>query len=104
MNALSPKEDNSLLHDKSKLLIISRLAASNDPLSFTELLERTQLTNGNLSSHLKKLEEKGAVQITKSFVNKRPLTTVQITVEGKTQLKDYIAYLKSVLESVSKLD
>ena len=94
---------SSIFSDRSKLAIATTLVASKEPLSFSELLNETQLTNGNLSSHLKKMGELRLIKIKKQFKDNRPLTTVQITADGLAELKRYAIELKGLLEKVSKL-
>ena len=57
-------------------------------------------TEGNLSAHLKKLEEAGYVAIAKSFVNRRPNTRARITDPGRDALIDYIDLVEAVFERV----
>ena len=65
-----------LFHEPNRLAIVSALCgADNDGLSFKSLKEDCSLTDGNLSRHLKTLEEAGAVRIEKSFVGSRPRTS-----------------------------
>src|SRR5438105_3171520 len=94
---------NSVLSDKSRLAIMTALAAAGEEMSFGDLMEETELTNGNLSSHLKKLKELDLIDVKKQFANNRPLTTVAMTAAGKRELKSYIVHIKAILEKVSKL-
>lgn len=92
-------EDQTLLFDRSKLVIITLLAAA-ESLTFAELLEKSGFSTGNLSSHLSKLEAKKLVKIKKTFNGKRPLTTVEITDQGRTELKNHIRQLKQILGNI----
>tara|TARA_B110001454_G_scaffold219199_1_gene251774 strand:+ start:77467 stop:77715 length:249 start_codon:yes stop_codon:yes gene_type:complete len=78
------------------------LYKSKEPISFSELLLRTSLTKGNLSSHLAKLEGSRSVEIKKSFVEKKPLTTICISETGKIAFKQHLAKLQDILKQVSK--
>ncbi len=71
-----------LLHEQKRLAIAAALAAV-DSLTFTELRKTLEMTDGNLSVHLQKLEEKGYVQIDKKFVGRRPQTTCKLTKKKK---------------------
>jgi DNA-binding MarR family transcriptional regulator len=84
-------------HEPSRLAIVSALCAASDGLSFNELKDTCALTDGNLSRHLKTLEEAGAVAIRKSFSNSRPLTTVHLSDLGREAFVDYLAALEGVL-------
>jgi DNA-binding HxlR family transcriptional regulator len=60
---------------------------------FNTLKARLQTTDGNLSVHLRKLEEAGFVAVTKSFVGRKPLTEARLTEEGRTA---FVAYLDAM--------
>ena len=87
-----------LLHQtiRSKLMA---LLASNEELPFSALKEELEVTDGNLSSHLGKLESEGYVRIEKTFQGKRPKTVVQITAKGHQAFLDYIEALKQFIEA-----
>jgi len=80
---------------RSKLL---SLLITNDELPFKALKESLSVTDGNLSSHLSKLEKEEYVFIEKTFVGKRPRTVVHITPKGKNAFASYIEALKNFIE------
>ena len=86
-----------LLHQDVRSRLMSLLIA-NEELPFKALKEYLEVTDGNLSSHLAKLENAGYVRIEKSFEGKRPKTTVHITKVGREAFKKYIAQLKAFIE------
>ena len=86
-----------LLHQDVRSRLISLLIA-NEELPFKALKEYLEVTDGNLSSHLAKLEKAGYVRIEKRFEGKRPKTTVYITEAGREAFKNYIAQLKAFIE------
>ncbi|SFF78761.1 transcriptional regulator, ArsR family [Novosphingobium sp. CF614] len=88
-----------LLHEKSRLSILTSLTDHPQGLSFTELRDLCGMTDGNLSRHVQILEEGGLVQVTKGFEGRRPLTTCQLTDEGRNRFADYLAVLEQVLRS-----
>ena len=63
-----------VIHEKGRLAIMSMLAATPE-LSFTELRDSLGMTDGNLTSHMRTLQEAGYVAVAKSFQDRRPLTT-----------------------------
>jgi DNA-binding MarR family transcriptional regulator len=67
-----------VIHEKGRLAIMSMLAASPE-LSFTELRDTLGMTDGNLTTHIRALQEAGYVSVTKSYQNNRPLTTCSLT-------------------------
>jgi DNA-binding MarR family transcriptional regulator len=86
-----------ILHQpvRSKLMA---LLISNEELSFKVLKEELKLTDGNLSSHLKKLEEIKYIEIEKFFEGKRPKTVVKVSDSGIEAFKKYIKELKKFIE------
>ena len=90
--------ERTMLDDRTRLSIVTLLATSADAwLSFTEIQEKAELTPGNLSSHLRSLEEAGYVQVIKQFRGRRPLTTVRITDAGKAALERHIEEMEELI-------
>lgn len=83
---------DDIIHGRMRLGIMVYLADA-DAADFIELKTVLEATQGNLSVHLKKLEEAGYVAIDKSFVNNKPLTRVSITPEGR---RAFAAYLEAI--------
>lgn len=86
-----------LLHQPVRSKLLS-LLISNDALPFKALKESLSVTDGNLSSHLSKLEKEEYVLIEKTFEGKRPKTIVHITSTGKKAFSSYIEDLKKFIE------
>ena len=86
-----------VIHEKGRLAIMSMLAASPE-LSFTELRDALNMTDGNFTSHLRTLQEAGYVAVSKSFQDNRPLTTCSLTAAGKKAFAVYIDLLEQVLQ------
>lgn len=91
------KELDPLLHNQLRLSIMSLLTAS-EQISFNYILEQTGATRGNVSVQISKLEDAGYLQVTKSFENKRPLTTMKITSKGLDAMDAYTLALKEYLD------
>ena len=89
-----------LIHEPARLAILAVLSAC-ESADFTYLLTATELSKGNLSSHLSKLEKGGYVAITKSFKGKYPNTSCALTVEGR---KAFNAYRKQYLALARHLE
>ncbi len=89
-------ELDPLLHERGRLAIVSVLAAA-EGLTFTELRDTLGMTDGNLSVHLQKLEEKGYVAIDKQFVGRRPLTTCRLTRNGHKAFARYLDHLEAIV-------
>ena len=90
-----------IFHEPNRLAIMSSLAGSSG-LTFGELKELCGLTDGNLSRHLKTLEDSGVVVIKKRFIDRRPRTTVYLSDEGKKRFLQYINALEQVLKQAAE--
>ena len=86
-----------VIHEKGRLAIMSMLAATAD-LSFTEIRDALAMTDGNLTTHIRTLQEAGYVAVAKSFHKNRPLTTCSLTAEGRKAFANYIGLLEAILQ------
>ena len=86
-----------VIHEKGRLAIMSMLAASPE-LSFTELRDALEMTDGNLTSHMRTLQEAGYVSVSKSYENNRPLTTCSLTAAGKKAFANYVNLLEQIVQ------
>lgn len=87
---------DEVIHGRMRLGIMVYLADA-DVADFTELKTVLEATQGNLSVHLKKLEEAGFVAIEKSFRDNKPLTRVSITREGRQAFSVYLDAIGSLI-------
>jgi DNA-binding MarR family transcriptional regulator len=90
-----------VIHEKGRLAIMSLLAAAPE-LSFTELRDELKMTDGNLTTHIRTLQEAGYVSVTKSFQKNRPLTTCSLTPEGRRTFREYINLLEQIVQQARK--
>ena len=88
---------NRVIHEKGRLAIMSMLAASPE-LSFIELRDALAMTDGNLTTHIRALQQEGYVAVAKSFQNRRPLTTCSLTVSGRKAFAEYINLLERIVQ------
>ena len=88
---------NRVIHEKGRLAIMSMLAASPE-LSFTELRDALDMTDGNLTTHIRALQQEGYVAVAKSFQNRRPLTTCSLTTSGRKAFAEYINLLERIVQ------
>lgn len=91
----------TVFHEPNRLAIIKALAVAPKGLAFLELRDGCSLTNGNLSRHLRVLEEAGAVRIKKSFVGRTPHTQVTLTDKGRRECIDYLGALEDALNELA---
>jgi DNA-binding MarR family transcriptional regulator len=92
---------NKLIHERARLLILTHLATNNEEnVSFNELKEKLELTSGNLSIQLKKLNEAQYLTISKTFKDNKPYTTVTITAKGMKALNNYVEEMEGIISSL----
>ena len=91
-----------IVHEPARLAILTLLSACREA-DFTFLLRVTGLTNGNLSTHLTKLETAGLVTIVKQFAGKRPQTLVSLTATGREQIEQHWRRLEKLRDQAGKL-
>jgi len=92
---------DKVIHERMRLGIISALAA-NEKLSFTDLKNLLNTTDGNISVHARKLEEAGYLSFEKSFKGRMPLTEYKITTDGKKALERYLSHMEALIKAMKK--
>lgn len=85
-----------IIHEPARLKIMTHLYVV-DSGDFTYLMRKTGLTRGNLSAHMSKLEATGYIEVTKQFVDRKPLTMLRLTGKGRQALLSYQRTLMKVL-------
>ena len=95
MSGFDIGEIDDVIHGRVRLGIMAYLADA-DAADFNELKALLQATQGNLSVHLRKLEDAGYIAIEKTFLNRKPLTRASITRQGREAFASY-------LEAIGKL-
>ncbi|KPM48944.1 winged helix-turn-helix domain-containing protein [Jiulongibacter sediminis] len=83
--------------NKVRLGIMSVLMV-NDAVSFNQLKELLELTDGNLASHLKALEKFKFIEVKKEFIDRKPNTTYLSTRAGKTAFEEHLAALEKLIK------
>lgn len=91
-----PARLDPLIHAPVRLAVVSALLGV-DHLSFTELRSAVNTTDGNLATHVGKLEKAGYVAVDKQFVGRKPLTTYRLTELGRSRFVDYLDALEALL-------
>src|SRR6266536_4333081 len=86
-----------VIDEKGRLAIMSLLAAAPQ-LSFTEMRDTLNMTDGNITAHLRTLQEAGYVSMTKEFQVGRPLTSFSLTKEGRKAFTGYIDLLEQIVQ------
>ena len=93
---MKPERLDKVIHERVRLAVLSALAARGR-LSFTELKELLEVTDGNLSVHGNILAEHGLIDINKEFVGKKPRTTFALTRKGRREFARYVEELQRIL-------
>ena len=91
-----------VIHEKGRMGIMSLLAASPE-LSFTEMRDTLEMTDGNLTTHIRTLQEAGYVAVAKSYQNNRPLTTCSLTAAGRKAFATYIDLLDQIVRQTKPI-
>ncbi len=90
---------DKLIHDRTRLGMISALAA-NEKLSFTDLKNLLNTSDGNISVHARKLEDAGYLTFEKSFSGRTPLTEYSITALGRSALEQYLNHMEALIKAM----
>jgi len=88
-----------LIHEPTRLMIMSQLYVV-ESADFLFLQHQLQMTPGNLSAHLSKLEEAEYVEIVKEFIERKPHTALKLTKKGRIAFNDYRKNMKKVFENL----
>ena len=90
---------NKAFDNKVRLGIMSVLSV-NSRASFNQLKELLEVTDGNLASHLKSLEKEGYIAVIKSFNNRKPNTSYEVTPSGTEAFESHLKALEEILKQL----
>ncbi|KPN29772.1 helix-turn-helix domain protein [Halolamina pelagica] len=90
---------DKLVHQPTRLEIFAYLYRHGES-TFTDLTEDLDLTEGNLSSHLQRMEDEDAVEIRKEFVDRRPRTTAVLTTTGEELFEEHVRQLQGLIDDI----
>jgi DNA-binding MarR family transcriptional regulator len=91
-----------VIHERARLSVLTSLLTHPKGVAFGDLKELCSLTDGNLSRHLRVLEEAGFVEIAKGHERNRPLTFCRITTVGRKRYLEYLSTLEQVVRDAAK--
>lgn len=96
-------ELDPVIHAAARLRVMATLAAlpEGDRISFPRLITLLGMTAGNLSTHLRKLEDAGYVEVTKTHKGRSPVTYLALTRTGRNAYEDYLGALRSLLAATT---
>jgi DNA-binding MarR family transcriptional regulator len=98
----TPNELDPIIHERLRLGILSALAVQ-ESLSFTELRDILQTTDGNLSVQARRLETAGYVVCDKKFEDRRPKSTYHLSPAGRVALEGYLETLANLLPDLGRV-
>lgn len=88
---------DDVIHSRIRTAIMAVLV-SVEEAEFKYLKEKINATDGNLSVHIKKLEDAGYLSVKKSFINRKPVSQYKITIKGRKAFENYIKKLESIVK------
>ena len=100
-NPANLKNIDRVIHEPARLMIMTQLYVV-ESADFLFLQNQLQMTPGNLSAHLTKLEKVGYVEIVKEFIERKPHTALKLTKKGRIAFKEYQQNLKKVFSDLPK--
>ncbi len=92
---------DDVIHSRIRTAIMAVLITVEEA-EFTFIREKINATDGNLSVHLKKLEENNYITVTKKFINRKPHSSYKITEKGRKAFEDYIKTLENIIKGSQK--
>ena len=98
----APSELDPLIHERLRLGILSALVVQ-ESLSFTELRDLLQTSDGNLSVQARKLEAAGYIVCSKRIEGRKPKSTYYLSAEGRRALESYLETLSSLLPNLGQV-
>ena len=101
MNPESFQQLDKVIHEKNRMGIMSMLAAVKS-ISFTDLRNTLNMSDGNLITHIRTLQKNGYVSTTKSYHDNRPLTTCSLTEDGRNAFAEYVNLLEGIVKQARK--
>ncbi|HMS65563.1 MAG TPA: transcriptional regulator [Ignavibacteria bacterium] len=101
MSSYDYQEIDDVIHSRIRTSLMAVLV-SVEEADFSYLKEKVNATDGNLSVHLKKLEDAGYVSVKKNFVDRKPVSKYKITSKGYKAFDNYIKKLESIVKKASE--
>jgi DNA-binding HxlR family transcriptional regulator len=92
---------DKVIHEPARFKLMTHLYVV-ESADFLFLMRQTDLSFGNLSSHMTKLEKTGYVKIKKKFIGKKPHTMIELTKKGRIAFDKYRKDMKKALDDIPK--
>jgi DNA-binding MarR family transcriptional regulator len=97
MNEFDYQQLDEIIHSRIRLAIMAVLVTV-DEAEFIFLRDKVNATDGNLSTHLKKLDEAGYIAVNKSFENRKPVSRYLLTQKGRKAFELYVERLEKLIK------
>ena len=97
MSEFDYQQLDDIIHSRIRLAVMSLLIGLEEA-EFNFLKEKVNATDGNLSVHLKKLEDAGYISVKKEFINRKPRTMYALTQSGRKAFEDYLEQLEKMIK------
>ncbi len=91
------KKLDNVLHSRIRLAIVSVMIGAGE-IEFTALRDAVGATDGNMNTHLKRLEEEDYISVEKKFINRKPTTIYRLTKKGIGNFEEYIKELEKFIK------
>lgn len=88
---------NPVIHEKTRLAIMTFLISAGET-AFSDLKSELQVTDGNLSLHMRALEKSGFIKVRKAFVGRKPRTTFEVTDRGLRAFEEHVDLLERIIK------
>jgi DNA-binding MarR family transcriptional regulator len=92
---------DKIIHERLRLGIMVALSVS-ESLTFQELKQTLKATDGNLSVHLRLLENHGYISVEKKFIDRKPCSTYRLSPQGKSLFQEYIRQLEKLIQEIQQ--
>jgi DNA-binding MarR family transcriptional regulator len=92
---------DKLVHQPTRLQIFAYLYRHGES-TFPELVDELDVTEGNLASHMGKLEDADCVEVEKQFVDRKPQTTYRLTEFGREKFEEHIGTLEALIDGLEE--
>lgn len=92
-------EIDRMVHEPARLMVMASLYVV-ESADYTYLMRQADITWGNLSAHVSKLEEAGYIEIEKTYQGKRPYTLLRMSPQGREAFKKYVKKMKNVMDNL----
>ena len=94
-------EIDRLVHEPARLMVMASLYVV-ESADYTYLMRQADITWGNLSAHISKLEEAGYIEIEKTYRGKRPYTLLRMSKHGREIFKEYVRRMKGIMDNLGE--